>query len=426
MVPSLTKEGLLERSDKHQPPFDAVLRRDLEARRNPGASDCPDAATLAAYFERSLSVPESSRWEEHFSSCARCQGALAAVARAQTPQDGAPVVGFSRRWELYAALAAGVAGISIVAGLTRTARHQVTPAMMMARNELAASAQVMELGLKAKQGTPARQSGPMIALNEPAPLANPAIAEGPLSDRPTAGPVPETGSSTLALRRSLRKEAKPGHIASRELKSAYPPSASEFRAESSPVGATGAPQPSANAAPGARPESAQVPAAPAAPPAPATSEEDVAESSAPAPPPAGFGGGMPSPQPGGPAAQTAYAGRSLRMVWIRTADGIERWRLGEHGIIEHFTSDRGWIRQDSGVATNLTAGSAPSPNACWVVGSGGTILRTDDGERWQRVGSPTSANFAAVSAIDASSATVTTADGRRFFTSDTGRTWRPM
>jgi photosystem II stability/assembly factor-like uncharacterized protein len=114
------------------------------------------------------------------------------------------------------------------------------------------------------------------------------------------------------------------------------------------------------------------------------------------------------------------------MVWIRTADGIERWRLGAHGIIEHFTSDRGWIRQDSGVATNLTAGSAPSPNACWVVGSGGTILRTDDGERWQRVGSPTSANFAAVSAIDASSATVTTADGRRFSTSDTGRTWRPM
>jgi photosystem II stability/assembly factor-like uncharacterized protein len=61
-----------------------------------------------------------------------------------------------------------------------------------------------------------------------------------------------------------------------------------------------------------------------------------------------------------------------------------------------------------------------------VVGAGGTVVLSTDGEHWQRLNSPTSANLAAVSAIDASSAVVTTADGRRFSTSDGGRTWRPM
>lgn len=114
------------------------------------------------------------------------------------------------------------------------------------------------------------------------------------------------------------------------------------------------------------------------------------------------------------------------MVSVRTADNVERWRLGADGTIEHREPGGVWQRQDSGVAAALRAGAAPSPTLCWVVGSDGTILRTTDAEHWQKIKSPTSADLIAVFAVDGSSATVTTADGKRFSTTDGGQSWRPI
>ena len=123
----------------------------------------------------------------------------------------------------------------------------------------------------------------------------------------------------------------------------------------------------------------------------------------------------------------AVGGRpTLPMVSIRTADNVERWRLAAGSTIQHLGSDGGWHRQYRALNGALTAGAAPSPRVCWVVGTGGTILRTTDGEHWQRLDFPTSDNLVAVSAIDASSAAVTAADGRHFATVDGGHTWRPM
>ena len=114
------------------------------------------------------------------------------------------------------------------------------------------------------------------------------------------------------------------------------------------------------------------------------------------------------------------------MVSVGTADGVERWRLGAGGMIQHLGTDGHWYRQASGVSNNLTAGAAPSPEVCWAVGTDGTVLLTTDGAHWHRLSSPTAKNLLAVSAVDASSAVVTAADGRRFATADGGRNWRPM
>jgi len=51
---------------------------------------CPDAATLAAYFDRSLTAAETSQWELHFSACARCQEQLAVLARSEPASVATP------------------------------------------------------------------------------------------------------------------------------------------------------------------------------------------------------------------------------------------------------------------------------------------------------------------------------------------------
>jgi hypothetical protein len=83
----------------------------------------------------------------------------------------------------------------------------------------------------------------------------------------------------------------------------------------------------------------------------------------------------------------------------------------------------GWSAPPNDGAGALTAGSAPSPEVCWVVGRGGVIRRSTNRQTWQRVPFPQNTDLSAVRATDARSASVSTADGRTFSTSDGGMTW---
>lgn len=74
-------------------------------------------------------------------------------------------------------------------------------------------------------------------------------------------------------------------------------------------------------------------------------------------------------------------------------------------------------------AAVLTAGSSPSAGICWVVGRGGSIWRSTDGQSWVRMNFPEMTDLSGVQASDSRNATVTTADGRRFRTADGGMTW---
>jgi photosystem II stability/assembly factor-like uncharacterized protein len=85
-----------------------------------------------------------------------------------------------------------------------------------------------------------------------------------------------------------------------------------------------------------------------------------------------------------------------------------------------------WATQQTG-ATDLTAGSSPSTDVCWLVGRGGVVLRTTNGGRqWQRASLSQTVDIIAVTASNALDAVVSTADGRRLQTTDGGRTWAPI
>jgi photosystem II stability/assembly factor-like uncharacterized protein len=110
---------------------------------------------------------------------------------------------------------------------------------------------------------------------------------------------------------------------------------------------------------------------------------------------------------------------------ILSPDRASRWRPSAAGAVQ-YSSDGGatWQPLATGVSADLTAGASPSASVCWIVGRAGTVLLSTDGRRWRRVMFPETVDVTAVTATDARSATVTTADGRRFSTSDGGVTWR--
>ena len=59
----------------------------------------------------------------------------------------------------------------------------------------------------------------------------------------------------------------------------------------------------------------------------------------------------------------------------------------------------------------------------WLVGENGLVLRTTDGEGWERIAAPVTTQLNAVDALDGLVATVSTDDGRRFHTVDGGAQW---
>jgi Photosynthesis system II assembly factor YCF48/Putative zinc-finger len=172
---------------------------------------------------------------------------------------------------------------------------------------------------------------------------------------------------------------------------------------------------------------------------PPAREQDAPVLKSAAAPPAAPAAVAPAPEPARPALsadrmaasgalrEQAFA-NSLRaepMPEIVSSNPASRWRITPTpGLLQH-SADGGstWERQQTNVAAELTAGASPMPSVCWLVGRGGVVLLSTDARTWRRVSFPESADLTAVRATDASTATVTTADGRKFSTSDGGVTW---
>ena len=68
-------------------PFEKALARHLRADADAGDSACPDAETLAAYHEGTLSVAETSAGKKHFVWCTRCQEILAQLEATQAVNE---------------------------------------------------------------------------------------------------------------------------------------------------------------------------------------------------------------------------------------------------------------------------------------------------------------------------------------------------
>ena len=135
---------------------------------------------------------------------------------------------------------------------------------------------------------------------------------------------------------------------------------------------------------------------------------------------------IPQQQPNQPSGQsTLVIEERSTDIAVRTPDPQVRYRLINGGFISR-TTDGGatWNGQLVSPNSALAAGSAPSPNVCWVVGSKGVIYRTTDGVTWKKIHSPAQTDFTAVSAKDASSVTLTSAAGKKFSTSNSGKSWQ--
>ena len=123
-------------------------------------------------------------------------------------------------------------------------------------------------------------------------------------------------------------------------------------------------------------------------------------------------------------AELRRANSDVGFTEILSPDSTLRWRAGARGFLQlSQNSGATWEPLKSGVMVDLIAGASPLPSVCWLVGRAGTVLLTTDGRSWQRLTFPESVDLTTVRALDARRATVTTADGRTFTTTDGGLTW---
>jgi hypothetical protein len=125
--------------------------------------------------------------------------------------------------------------------------------------------------------------------------------------------------------------------------------------------------------------------------------------------------------------QQAQISSNLMNLQIQTPDPKILWMLTDAGAIEK-SEDGGvtWKLEYLETHARIIAGSAPSMKICWLVGEGGTIVRTTNGSHWKTIKPPEETDFVRVEATDALTATVTALDGRRFSTSDGGKSWNSV
>ena len=349
--------------------MDELLRQTL--RGDPGlppTESCLDAEMLAAWTDGGLDAHATVLAESHVAGCARCQALLGAMGRSAVATP-APDRWWSRVWlaRWWVPLAAGAAAAALFVMVPRQ-RQPTTPAFQ-------------EAPAQARADAPTSPTGVAGAL-APAPSARP---ETPPAQPPAAEPA------SPARQGARNKDSlSPAQLKVGETLDAPVPVSAE-RAENS-VTATPPAAPPASARTSAR--------------APAPALSTVPSAAAP---------GL---------AREPRADQAASAREVVSPDPAIRWRLDARGAVEYTTNGgSGWEPLSTGIASELTAGASPAPAVCWLVGRGGVVLLTTDGRRWQRVPFPEPVDLAAVQAVDAQSATVTTAAGRAFRTTTGGQIW---
>ncbi len=349
---------------REQKTIDALIARgvaDASAGR-----DCPLPDVLAAFQERTLETDETARWLSHIADCQRCQAQLAAIGRAESDagaEHAAPGRAAFPWWR--SRVLAPLAALSIVV----LAVWVVDPGM----------------------------------------LDRPVAVEDPQDSTATQGNQAAATTGTAEATRVQQSTAPP--VAAPE------PTAVNMALTAAP--------PVPEVAPARR-------ATPAAPSPLATSAAPAA-----APPPAATADAVGQPESlavfersafvrdAEPRLETARfaAEAPANAVLIVAPDPTTRWRVTPVGGVERSDNRGATWRFQTRPGEAVIAGSAPSERVAWLVGENGLVLRTTDGEGWERIAAPVTTQLNDVDALDGLVATVSTDDGRRFHTVDGGAQW---
>lgn len=417
---------------------------------------CPDAATLAAYFERALTPSEISLCETHFAACARCQEQLAALVRSEPASAAKPVVekkpAFSWLWDWrwMAPIGASVVALAFFISYQTMRAPARAPGggELVARRDVATQAPAIAEPQKsadadsAKQLEKGRSAADEFQRKKAAAAVVPAQADQAFKDK--SAPSAETASGAVASRAPAKPAAEEKQVAAAEnrVTRVQPPPPAVSAAAPAETAKTqqriaeadrAQAAPAQDAAPGVQALQKQERAAVAA---------ETKERAALAQPWLPAGQQAAAGKQEGAVAKKALADSRLAVeatpdykskvagvpsqFIVATPNSKVLWRFGPSGLIER-TRDAGktWERQKGPAQDNFLSGWAPSESICWVGGSNGVLLRTiDGGENWERIPSPTQGDIIAVKARDQFHVTVVDSDGRTFETPNSGRLWR--
>ena len=368
--------------------FESALADSL--RRQQGAGDdCPDAGWLAAFWDRSLAPEERVRFEAHAAQCTRCQASLAALARTADAGDQlAPeTTAHGLAWLLDWRWVAPVATVAVV----MLAVWVIEPGSGSPTERPVPAQEAAELANRETRARTQNQSADSQARRDD------------VSAAPTAADERVAASSQDVSRDAPNAEAPADRLRVARRENTIPDTDALRLDESDRL------EPQSTTATAAARDDVQRQAETERPEAAAERRLGVEA-------PASRGVAFSE------ATSVADAGVTV-VIASPTASVV--WRLPRAGVIEQSTDGGStWVTQLSDEAIELTAGSAPTASVCWVVGRAGLILRATDGRTWERLPSPVVADFVAIEAADALTATVTASDGTRYRTSDAGDTWR--
>jgi hypothetical protein len=343
---------------------DRLLRDALRPKAPATTSNvCVDAEALAAWADGTMSGAARTAFEIHAADCARCQALMAAMARSEPPPIEAA---WWRRALFSRVMPLAAATAAIVVGVSLAITERRVPAPQAARIDSTAAA-------------------PSRAEDRAAPRAVAPSAPAPAAPQATATAIPDSRHERAAIPPAVRRRDQPKDAAS------LPVAKTETRAKDAAARELAAPAPAAAAG--------------------ATVSADASLSN-----------------------RLSTRDEAQRMMKAATAAPLviaspardSEWRIVDGAV--GYTADGGvtWQAQALGIDVPVRAGAAPAAGVCWLAGARGLVLLTTDGVHWRRIDVPESVDLVAIAAADGSHATVTTATGRRFSTSDGGKTWTPQ
>ena len=326
------------------------------------SEECLDAETMAAWIDRSLAGAARTAAAAHVAGCARCQAIAATIVRTESIADWSAPARPRRRWLTWVVPLSAAAIVAVV--------------ILVERRGVDRSRQTA-------------QGASQVA--ESRPVTPPAELQPELRSEPK-------NESALAKSDQQKRAVQ-----------AQKPAGAREEDEKKALGDKAPAARSIDTFDAAPKRPAAAPAAPAPPTGRATNQNAAA-----------------SQARADDSARTAeLRSRQAQAVEIdiRTPDPAVRWRIA--GVRAERSIDAGssWTPVPTGVTAEITAGAAPSASVCWLVGRDGLVLLTTNGATWLRLTFPEPTDLSAIRATDARNATVTTADGRQFSTTDGGRTW---